>query len=168
MKFTTLLATAAALAVAPFAAQAQDVGASVTGNDDAEIGTVVMNDGTTVVVDTGMHKAPLPANAFGGNAEAGWTLNVTKTQLDEMMSAQLAEAAAALEAALVVGAPVVTADAQSLGLIDKIEDATIIIKGEDESLVTLPVDMLALDADGAIMARANMADIQAALEAQGG
>ena len=168
MKFTTLLATAAALAVAPFAAQAQDVGASVTGNDDAEIGTVVMNDGTTVVVDTGMHKAPLPANAFGGDAEAGWTLNVTKTQLDEMMSAQLAEAAAALEAALVVGAPVVTADAQSLGLIDKIEDATIIIKGEDESLVTLPVDMLALDADGAIMARANMADIQAALEAQGG
>ena len=168
MKFTTLLATAAALAVVPFAAQAQDVGASVTGNDDAEIGTVVMNDGTTVVVDTGMHKAPLPANAFGGDAEAGWTLNVTKTQLDEMMSAQLAEAAAALEAALVVGAPVVTADAQSLGLIDKIEDATIIIKGEDESLVTLPVDMLALDADGAIIARANMADIQAALEAQGG
>ena len=167
MTFKTILAATAAIALAPLAAQAQDVGVTVMGNDEAAVGTVASNDGTTVVVDTGTYQVPLPANALA-EREGAWTVNISKTQLEEMMAAQLAEQRAALEAALVVGAPVSTADAVSLGMIDKIEGANIVIKNEDGSLVTLPADMLALDTDGSVMARANMADITAALEAQGG
>lgn len=168
MKLKTILTATAAIALAPFAAHAQDVGVTVIGNDDAAVGTVASNDGATVVVDTGTYKVPLPANALA-EREGAWTVNIAKAQLEQMFAAQLAEQQAALEAALVVGTPVTTADAVSLGLIDKIDGANIVIKGEDESLVTLPADMLALGADGTVMARANMADIQAALEAaQGG
>ena len=167
MKTGKILLAATAIVAAPVAVQAQDVGAQVMGNDDAAIGTVVSNDGTTVVLDTGKHQVPLGTDAFA-ETDGTYSINISKTQLDQMMDQQLAEAAAALEAALVVGAPVVTADAQSLGMVDEISDAGIIIKGEDDTLVTLPVDMLALNEGGAIMALANMADIQAALESQGG
>lgn len=173
MKFGKLFIAAAALAAAPVIVHAQaaevdlSVGATVIGNDANAVGTIISNDGNTVVVDTGMHQVPLPANAFA-QGETGPTVNITKTALDEMLTAQLAEARAALEASLVPGAAVITADSQSLGMIDEIDGSNVIIKGEEDQLVTLPVDMLALDANGAIMALANMADIQAALEAQAG
>lgn len=173
MKLGKLFFAAAALAAAPVVVHAQaaeidlSVGANVTGNDDNAIGTIIANDGTTVVVDTGMHQIPLPADAFG-QGEAGPTVNITKVALDEIFTAQLAEARAALQASLVVGAPIITADAQSLGMIDEIDGTNVIIKSDDKSLVTLPVDMLALDGNGAIMALANMADIEAALAAQAG
>lgn len=174
MKFGKFFLTAAALAIAPVTVQAQaaadvelSAGAVVLGNDDNPVGTIVAADDSAVIVDTGTHQVPLPPSAFA-QGETGPTLNVTKSALDEMYAAQLAEAQAALEAALVVGAPVITADAQTLGLIDKIEDANIVIKSEDEQLVTLPVDMLALDPDGSIMALANFSDIQAALQEQAG
>ena len=167
MKTGKLILAAAAIVAAPAMVQAQDVGTQVMGNDGAAIGTVVSNDGTTVVVDTGKHQVPLGTDAFA-EADGAYSINIAKAQLDQMMDQQLAEAAAALEAALVVGAPVVTADAQSLGMIDEIADAGIIIKGEDDTLLTLPVDMLALDEGGSIMALANLADIEAAMESQGG
>lgn len=182
MKFGKYLLAATALAAAPAVVHAQDVGATITGNDDAAVGTVVSNDGTVVVVDTGTHEAPLPAEAIGGS-EGAWTVNATKAQIDSMMAEQLAaqeaqqaeaqaqaeaEAAAALAAALVVGAPVVTADAQSLGTVDEIAGENVIVKSEDDQLVTLTTEMLAVDENGSLMALANLADIQAALEAQGG
>lgn len=176
MKFGKYLLAAAALAAAPAVVHAQaaaevelSAGATVMGNNDAAVGTIVSADADAVVVDTGTHQVPLPPSAFG-ESEAGPTLNVTKAQLDEMYAQQLAEAEAALEAALVVGAPVMTADAQALGMVDEIleDEGNVIIKAEDEQLVTLPVDMLALDQSGSIVALANLADIQAALEAQVG
>ena len=59
-----ILATAPALALAvtPIAANAQDVGTTVYGNDDAPIGTVEANAEGVVTVNTGKHMAPLPAN----------------------------------------------------------------------------------------------------------
>lgn len=176
MKFAKYLLAAAALAAAPAMVHAQgaaevelNAGATVMGNDDAPVGTIVSADANAVVVDTGTHQVPLPPSAFG-QSETGPTVNITKAQLDEMYAQQLAEAEAALQAALVVGAPVITADNQSLGMVDEIVEAegNVIIKAEDEQLVTLPVDMLALDPNGSIMALANLADIQAALEAQAG
>ena len=71
-----------------FAAQAQDVGATVYGNDDAPIGTVTANDGTTVTVNTGKHAAPLPANLLA-EREGKWTVNATKGQIDGMMAQQV-------------------------------------------------------------------------------
>ena len=43
MNFAKLAALASAIAVLPVAANAQDVGATVFGNDDAPIGTVETN-----------------------------------------------------------------------------------------------------------------------------
>lgn len=166
MKFGKFILAATAIAMTPVAANAQDVGATVMGNDDAAIGTVLSNDGTNVVIDTGTHQVPLPVTAFG-TSDAGPTLNVTKTQLDEMMAAQLAQAAAALEAALVVGAPVITADNQPLGAVEEIDGENIII-AEGEEKVTLTKNLLALDANGTIMALATAADIEAAMAAQAG
>ncbi len=190
---TTALAAALALAstamtAVPAAAQAAatlDVGTTVMGNDGNPVGTIASNDGATVVVDTGAHQVPLGADSFG-TSEAGPTLNITKTQLDDMMTAQLAAqaeaqaaaeaaaaeqaalAAAALEEALVVGAPVITADAQPLGMVDEIDGEKVVIKGDVIELVTLTKDLLTLDAEGQIMALANFADIQAAVSAQSG
>jgi hypothetical protein len=180
MKFANYLAAAAALAIAPAAVQAQDVGATVMGNDDNPVGTVVSNDGTTVTVDTGTYQAPLPANAFG-TSEAGPTLNLTQAQLNDLMAQQVAaqeaaaaeaaaaqaaaeaEAAAALAAALVVGAPVITSDAQPLGVVDEFVGENVVVKAEDETLITLPRNFFAVDANGSLMALAELDAIMAAV-----
>lgn len=182
MKLTKLAIMAAALVATPFAAHAQDVGATVYGNDGKPIGTVDSNDGTNAVIAVGEFKAPLPLSIFG-QGENGPTLNTTyaavyeqlkaadaqaKQAAAEAMAKAEAEAAAALAAALVVGAPVITTDAQSLGMIDEIAGENVIIKGEDEMLVTLPVSLLAANPEGGVMALASYDDIMAALEAVGG
>ena len=169
MKFTKAILAAGALSLASGsgAALAQDVGATILGNDQAAVGTVVSNDGTNVVVDTGKHKVPLGTESFAQN-EGVWSVNITRGELDAMMDKAVAEAAAKLAAALVPGAQVVTADAQVLGAVDMIDGANVVVKGEDDFIVTLPKDMFAIDANGALMARANHADIVAAVEAAGG
>lgn len=164
-RFAITAAAIAAFAATP--ALAQDVGATVFGNDNGEIGTVSSNDGTTVVLTVGEYQIALPANLFG-TSDAGPTLNVTRDQLVQLHEQQLAEAAAALEAALVEGAEVVTADPQPLGTIETIDGENIVIAREDESLVTLPKDLFMVDPSGALMARIMMADLEAALAAQAG
>lgn len=167
MKTYQTIFAAAAMLAAPVAAMAQDVGSTVTGNDANPIGTVVSNDGSTVTVDTGAHRIPLPANAFAVT-ESGPTLNITKAELDSIYERQLAEAAAARDAALVEGAAVVTADQQALGTIETIDGDNIVIR-EGDFAVTLPRDMLAVDGEGKLMALASMEAIQQALQAaQGG
>ncbi|MXO61381.1 hypothetical protein GRI89_17705 [Altererythrobacter salegens] len=158
---------AAALITFPAVASAQDVGATVMGNDEAAVGTVVSNDGTNVVIDTGKHKVPLAAASFANN-DGVYSVNISKGELDAMMDKAAAEAAAKVQAALVVGAPVVTADAKALGTVDQIDGTNVVIKGEDDFIVTLPSEMFAVNQDGALMALANLADIQRAVEAAGG
>lgn len=182
MKFAKLAILATALAATPIAAQAQDVGATVYGNDGRPIGTVESNDGTTAVIAVGEFKAPLPVSIFG-TGENGPTLNATydavygqlqaadaqaKAAAAEAQAKAEAEAAEALAAALVVGAPVITADAQSLGLVEEIAGNNVVIKSEDETLVTLPVSLLAANPEGGLFALANHADIMAAVQAAGG
>lgn len=182
MKFAKLAILATALAATPIAAQAQDVGATVYGNDGNAIGTIESNDGTNATIKINEHSIPLPVSAFG-TSENGPTLNITKDAIVQQLDAQAAareqeiaaaqakakaEAAAAFEAALVVGAPVITADKQSLGMVDEIAGDNVIIKGEDETLVTLPRNLLAANPEGGLFALANHADIMAALEAAGG
>lgn len=182
MKFAKLAILATALAATPIAAQAQDVGATVYGNDGNPIGTIESNDGTNAVLVVGEYKAPLPLNIFGAG-ENGPTLNTTyaavhqqlaaaeaarQQQIAEAQAKAEAEAAAALQAALVVGAPVVTADQQSLGMVEEIAGENVIIKGEDETLVTLPRNLLAANPEGGLFALANYDAIMAALEAAGG
>ncbi len=182
MKFAKLAILASAIAATPIAAHAQSVGDTVYGNDGNPIGTIDSNDGTNAVINTGKYTASLPVSAFG-TSEKGPTLNLTKTAVEAQLAAAQAqqeaaiaeakakaeaEAAAALQAALVVGAPVITADSQALGMVDEIAGENVVIKGEDEMLVTLPVNLLIANPEGGLMALANLADIMAALQAVGG
>jgi hypothetical protein len=169
LNFTRTVFAAGALSLASLstAALAQDVGATIMGNDEAAVGTVVSNDGTNVVIDTGKHKVTVGTESFAENAGV-WSVNITKGELDAQMDQAVAEAAARLEAALVPGTAVVTADAKPLGAIDMIDGGNVVVKGENDFIVTLPKDMFAVNAEGALMALANHADILAALEAAGG
>jgi len=182
MNFTKLALLASAIAATPIVANAQDAGSTIYGNDDAPIGTVESNAAGIVTVDTGAHKAPLPANLLA-NQEGKWTVNATQAQINSMMDAQVAEqarlaaeaqakaeaqAAQALAAALVVGAPVITADEQALGLVDAVEGGNVIVRNDDAQLITLPENLITIAPDGQLMALANLADIMAAVEAAGG
>ncbi|WP_126171874.1 hypothetical protein [Altericroceibacterium xinjiangense] len=178
MKFLAISA-AAALAAVSVNAQAQDAaaavpaaaaadvttGATVYGSDGAVIGTVesVMDSG--VVVNTGVNSIPLPANAFG-TSDQGPTLNITKTELDAKFEQQMAAQKARLDAALVAGAEVMTADAQPLGTIKMIDGENIVLERASGPL-TLPKQYFAVDANGAPMVRANLAQIEAAASAGG-
>ncbi len=61
MKTLKLALLAGALAVTPAAAFAQDVGATIYGNDGNAVGTVTEVNDQVVVIDTGKHKAPCPS-----------------------------------------------------------------------------------------------------------
>ncbi|MEO0907241.1 MAG: hypothetical protein AAFY07_06910 [Pseudomonadota bacterium] len=181
MKFAKLAILAGAMAVTPFAANAQDVGATVFGNDDAPIGTVESNDGATVMVNTGKHMAPLPANLLA-EREGKWTVNATQAQINGMMDQQVAqqaaaaaeaqaaadaaaaEAAAKLDAALVVGAPVITNDAQALGTVSELQAENVVVTNDTAGLITLPRNFFAVDADGQLMALASLDQIMAAVQ----
>ena len=181
MKFAKLAILAGAMAVTPFAANAQDAGATVFGNDDAPIGTVESNDGTTVTVNTGQHMAPLPANLLA-EREGKWTVNATQAQINGMMDQQVAQQAAAaaeaqaaadaaaadaaakLEAALVVGAPVITNDAQSLGTVSELQAENVVVTNDTAGLITLPRNFFAVDAEGQLMALASLEQIMAAVQ----
>ncbi len=181
---------ATAMAATPIAASAQDVGDTIYGNDGNPIGTVTVTDDATVTVDTGTYEAPLPRNAIAERAindagDMGFRVEATKQQIDGMMQQQVAqqqaeeqareaelaraeaEAMEKLDELLVVGAPIVTADEQPLGMVETIEnDGEIIVVKAEEELISLPRDLMWVDEEGTIMARANYSDIMAA--AQGG
>lgn len=158
MKFTKLALLATAMAAAPYAANAQDVGATVFGNDDAAIGTVTTNDGSVVTVDTGKHKAPLPANLLA-EREGKWTVNATKAQIDQMMDAQVAAANEARDAALIEGAAVMSADGQPVGTIYTVDTEDMVIIKNDAGIITLTRDSFAADANGALIVLYSAADI---------
>lgn len=132
MKFAKL--AAAALALSATTALANDqvvVGATVFGPEGNQVGTIVTVGDGQATLDTGKHKVPLGVEMYG-QGETGPTITVIKAQLDGMIDAQLAEAAARRDAALVAGAAVMTADHQPLGTIDEINgDNIVIARGDD-------------------------------------
>lgn len=155
MKFAKLaiLATAPALALAvtPIAANAQDAGTTVYGNDDAPIGTVEANAEGVVTVNTGKHMAPLPANLLA-EREGKWTVNATQAQINGMMDQQVAQANAARDAALVQGAAVMSADGMPAGMIYTIDSEDVVIVQNEAGIVTLTREAFAADANGTLMA----------------
>jgi hypothetical protein len=161
MKLANTALLAAALALVPAGASAQDAGATVYGNDDAPIGTVESNADGIVTVDTGTHKAPLPADLLA-EREGKWTVNATKAQIDSMMAAQMAEAEQKLNAALVKGAAVMTADNMSAGTILAIDEtADQIIIERDNGIVSLMRKHFAVSPEGNLMALFSMEQIVA-------
>ena len=135
MKFTKALFAAGALSLVSVsgAALAQDAtvevtaGATVYGPEGNVVGTVAQVGNGVVALDVDGRTAGLPEGSFGQNAEGQLTIAVTKEQLVEMLAAAEAEAIAALDAALVAGAPVVDANGTALGSVSEVngEDVTV-------------------------------------------
>lgn len=163
MKFARL-AVAAALATAalPGVALAQDVavGATVFGPEGNVVGTVESVADGVVTLDTGKHKAPLPADAFG-TGEKGPTITVTKAQIEGMIEEQLAAAAAQRDAALVAGAAVSSAKGAPLGTIKSVDGDAVVVETSDGSVEMLR-EHFAVDAQGALMALFTIEQIKAA------
>ena len=98
MKLAKLAVAAVALAATPALANDQVVaGATVTGPEGNAVGTIVSVENGPAVLDTGKHKVPLAVDMYG-QGEAGPTIPVPKAQIDGMVDAQLAEAAATRDA----------------------------------------------------------------------
>lgn len=169
MKFTKL-AVAAALATAAVsgAAFAQEVaaGATVYGPEGQAVGTVETVADGVVTLDTGKHKAPLPADAFG-KGDKGPTITVTKAQLDAMIDEQLAAAAAQRDAALVEGAAVATADGQALGVVKSVAGDAVVVE-RAAGPVELKREHFAVAQTGNLMALFTAAQIDAAVAAAAG
>ena len=164
MKFAKLAIVAAALAATPALANDTVVaGATVTGPEGNAVGTILSVENGQAVLDTGKHQVPLAVNMYG-QGEAGPTITVTKAQLDGMIDAQLAEAAAKLEAALVVGATPMDAEHAPLGTILEIDgDNVVIARGGDETnKVTLLREHFTAT-DHGLMALLTIAQIDAAM-----
>lgn len=120
MKTLKLALLAGALAVTPAVAQAQDVGATIYGNDGNTVGTVAEVDDQVVVIDTGKHKAAVPVSMLY-DADAGKSVNATKDQVDAMMDERVAEAKAKRDAAIVVGASVVSTGGRDVGKLTAVD-----------------------------------------------
>lgn len=164
MNFAKLAIAAVALTATPVLANDQvAAGATVFGPEGNEVGKIVSMENGQAVLDTGKHKVPLGVEMYG-KSDKGPTITVTKVQLDGMIDAQLAEAAAKRDAALVAGASVMTADHKTLGNIVEISGDNIVIArgGDEANKVTLLRGHF--DAtDHGLMARLSMAQIDAAM-----
>lgn len=161
MKFAKLALAAVALAATPALANDQVVaGATVTGPEGNAVGTIVSVDNGQAILDTGKHQVPLAVTMYGVG-EAGPTITVTKAQLDGMIDAQLAEAAAKRDAALVVDAAVLSADGQPVGTVYTVDTEDMVIVQNDAGIVTLTRDNFAVNAEGALMVLYTAADLAA-------
>ncbi|MDG6078754.1 hypothetical protein E3U23_06050 [Erythrobacter litoralis] len=164
MKFVKLAVASLALAATPALAQSGvTVGSTVYGPEGNQVGTIVSVENGQAVLDTGKHKVPLALNMYG-EGENGPTITVTKMQIDTMVDQQLAQSAAARDAALVEGASVMDANNEPIGTILEINgDNVIIARGDDEmDKVTLLREYF--DAgDQGLKARLTNAQIDAAM-----
>ena len=171
------IATAAALAFGMAApAMAQDVaapaatapapievaaGTQILGSDGAAIGTVARIEGDVALVTVGERTIPIPANAIAAT-EAGPAINITRAALATQFDQQMAQMEAELDAALVAGAAVQTADGQPLGTVQSLQADEIVVAG-DVGELTLSKPMLALGPQGSLVVRATMDQIRQAL-----
>ena len=116
-----------------------------------------------MVVNTGNLTAALPASTFG-TSDKGPTIGWNKAQLEQAVTAANDEAAAALAAAIVVGADVYSSDAVLLGKITEIPgDGNAIVELEGGP-VALPSEQMALQ-EQKLTFRATAADVLAAAAA---
>lgn len=154
-------AAPAATAPAPAASAEVAAGSQIYGSDGTVIGTVAQVEGDVALVTVGERTIPIPATAIAAG-EAGPTVNITRTALVTQFDQQMAQMDAQLEAALVEGAAVQTADGQLLGTIQSREADAIIVAGT-EGEMTLSKPMLALGPQGTLVVRATMEQIKQAM-----
>ncbi|MCU0949355.1 MAG: hypothetical protein MUF47_14095 [Porphyrobacter sp.] len=180
MTFLKIALAASALVAAPAAfaqtaapadtaSSAIVTGATVLGNDGNPVGTVESIAGEVVVINTGKHRAPVPASAIA-TGEGRLSVNIAKAQLDEMMDKQVAQAAAKRDAALVTGAAVVAANGTPAGTLAEVDlAADTIVLASPAGKVALKKEHFAIDGEGRLMALFTREQIEtAAAGAAGG
>jgi hypothetical protein len=168
MKFVSLaLAAALAVAATPAMLSAKDVtvGETIYGPQGAVVGTVAQVGNGTIVVDTGKHKATLPAEAVG-ETEGKATITVSKVDLDAQIDTMMAEQAAKVQAALTVGAAVADVDGAALGTVKSVDDAGVVVESEHGPF-TLQAENFSLQGDK-LTAAVRAADVAAQLGASAG
>jgi hypothetical protein len=152
MRTLKLALLATVIAATPMAAFAQDVGATIYGNDGNPIGTVEQANDQVVVIDTGKHKAPVGANMIY-ESEAGPSVNTTKAQIEAMIDKQLADAATKRDAALVEGAAVVSVNGNPAGKLKSVDMANdAIILQSPTGLVAMKKEHFSVSSQGQLMA----------------
>ncbi|MBA3864011.1 MAG: hypothetical protein CVT87_03930 [Alphaproteobacteria bacterium HGW-Alphaproteobacteria-9] len=170
MKSVKLALIAAVFTATPTVAFAQDVGATIYGNDGNPIGTVEQKTEQVVVINTGKHKAPIPANLLFEN-DKGHAVNATTAQIDAMMDQQLAAAAAKRDAALVTGAAVVSINGNPAGTLGEVDLAADEITLESpDGPILLKKEYFIVDNDGqlkALVTRDQIANAAASRKAGG-
>lgn len=163
MKFAKLAAaTALALSSLPALAAGPElaVGSTVYGPEGGVVGTVETIADGIVTVDTGKHKAPLPADVFG-TSEKGPSITVTQVQINAMLDEQIAAAAAQRDAALVAGAMVHTAGDLMLGNVKSVDGDDVVVDIETGP-VSMKREHFAINANGTLIALFTMEQIEAA------
>lgn len=136
-------------------------GAQVFGSDGVVIGTVARVEGDVALVTVDERTIPIPTTAIAAG-EAGPTVNITRDALVTQFDQQMAQMDAQLEAALVEGTAVQTADGQPLGTIQS-RDADAIVVAGTAGEMTLSKPMLAIGPEGSLIVRATMEQIQQAM-----
>lgn len=147
---TGTAALAQAQAQAGASAVKLDVGAKVYDSAGVELGPIASNDGSVVVVDFGGRKAALPTNAFA-QTDKGLAITITAAQLTAALDKQAADAAAALETALVPGAEIRGVTGASVVGKVKATDAEGVIVTTDKGEVRLPRKAFFLTGKGLAM-----------------
>jgi len=123
------------------------VGATIYDVNGAEVGTVKSVAAPNFVIDTGKNSASLALSALSTGAK-GPVLGLTKVELDAAAEKATADAAAALAAAIVVGAPVHASDGSTvLGKIAEVAEADFVLD-TGTAKVKLPKTSVANGATG--------------------
>ncbi len=137
-------------------------GATVYGPQGAPVGTIERIAGGIANVNTGSHVAPLPLYLFTPGP-MGPTIAVNQPQLNALIEEQLAAAAQRRDAALMAGAPVMSADNQVLGTIVSATGDSIVMTRSGRNMdFVLSRDYFALTGNG-LQVRATLAQIDQAL-----
>ena len=175
MNFAKFATAAAALAAAPALSAQVSVGGTAYGPEGGEVGTIVSVDGEDIVVDTGKHKVPMTGDNYYMK-DGKVTLPFTKDLLNSFVDKQIADAAAeeakataALDAALVAEAAVMTADHKPFGKVASINGDNVVIErsGDSATRVTLTRDFFNYQDGHGLMATLTLAEIDAAMAAAG-
>lgn len=164
------IAAAAAFAVSAFALPASaevTSGATVYSPTGAEVGTVEAVNGDNIVLNTGNMTAALPSSAFG-EGEKGPTIAWEKADLEAAIAASQQQSTAALDAALVAGTELFSADGVALGTVSTVsEQGNVVVEHKTAGSIQLPKAQFALN-EGKLTFAATAAELDAAIGAQAG
>lgn len=149
MAVTLLASTSSASFAEPAASAAATasppaVGATVFDPQGGEVGKITSVANGVAVIDTGKHKATVELG-FIAAGKTGPVIGYNRGQLDAAVEAASAQAAAALDAALVAGAEIKSQDGVVIGKVSKVDPAgTVVVERASGKPVALPKDTLTL------------------------